>query len=113
MSNAVMQLLPQIPMLLAYLIAMILAVTFWQRCPTSALLTFVAGGLLLIVSIAQTFLNWYLIHGRDGLAAGNGNIGSILAVVGLVGSVLRALGFGLLLAAVFTGRSRAEGPWTE
>lgn len=111
--SIVTQLLSQLPMFLAYLIAMIVAVTFWQRCPRQSLFTIIAAALFLVVSVAQTVLTSYLIHTRNDLPAGGEQLGTILTVIGLIGGVLRALGFGLLLAAVFTGRSRVQSPWTD
>jgi len=112
-STLVSQLAPQAPMLIAYLVAIVLAIMFWQRCPTPSLLTLIAAGLLLGTSVAQTFLFAYLMHAQDGMALGNASRGSIFGLVGFASGIVRALAFGLLLFAVFSGRKRVESPWTE
>jgi hypothetical protein len=106
----VAQLLPQAPLLLAYLTAVLLAVTFWQRCPTPALLTLIAAGLLLVVAVGQTFFNFYIIEARDNLGGGQTRIGWLFAAVGIISSLLWTLAFGLLLGAVFHGRRREQRP---
>ena len=112
-SMFVSLLVQQVPMFLVYLAAMFLALTLWRRCPTPCALTLGATGLLFVVSIGQMLLNYYLFSARDGSGLSPGNRTSILTVTNLAGSILRALGFGLLLAAVFHGRSRPEGPSAE
>jgi hypothetical protein len=111
-SSVFMQLASQTPMFLAYLVAMVLAIVYWQRCPMPSLLTLIASGLLLGLALGQTVLTSYLIHFQSDMGGGAG-IGSTLTMIGLAGNVLRALAFGLLLAAVFADRRRVEGPWTE
>src|SRR5437016_3479389 len=106
-------LVQQVPMFLVYLAAMLLALTFWRRCPTPCALTLGAAGLLFVVSVGQTLLNFYLFSAREGSALPLTDRASMLTVINVAGSILRALGFGLLLAAVFHGRSRPEGPWAE
>ena len=91
-------LVQQVPMLLVYLAAMLLALTFWRRCPTPCALTLGAAGLLFFVSIGQALFNYYLFSSRDGSAVPLTDRASVIAVVNIACSILRALGFGLLLA---------------
>jgi hypothetical protein len=102
------QLLQQSPLLLAYVIAILLALTNWRRCPTSCLLTLVAAGLLLTISALQTFFNVYLIQNRAGMEGRADQLHSVLTTVAIGSGLFRALAFGLLLAAVFHGRSEAD-----
>ncbi len=102
------QLLQQLPLLLAYAGAIFLGLTYWRRYPTAALLTAAAGGLLLTVAALQTFFNLYLIHNRTGADGSVARMGSLLTAIGIGCSLLRALSFGLLLAAVFYRRSDSQ-----
>src|SRR5262245_41368828 len=111
-SSVFMQLASQVPMFLAYLVAMVLAIVYWQRCRMACLLPLIASGLLLGLALGQTVLTSYVIHFQNDMGGGPG-IGSTLTMIGLAGNVLRALAFGLLLAAVFADRQRVEDPWTE
>ena len=102
----VTQLVQQAPLLLAYMTAIVLAAIYWQRCPTPAMLTLAAAGLLLFVSIGQTVATYLVIQARNGLAGRADQVGSILSAMGFGGSILRTIAFGLLVTAVFHGRSR-------
>jgi hypothetical protein len=104
-------LVQQAPVLLVYLAAIFLALMFWRRCPTPCALTLGAGVLLLVVSLGQSFLNLYIYSPRDGATLADR--ATLIAVVGLAGGILRALGYGLLLAAVFHGRSSPQEPSAE
>lgn len=106
-------LLVQAPIFLAYFIAMVAAMIYWQRCPTASRLTLIGAGLLLALGIGQTLLQFYLIHAQAGLAGGPAHVGSLLQGIGLVANLFRALGVGLLVAAVFVGRTSDQQPWPE
>jgi hypothetical protein len=99
------QLAVQTPIFLIYLAGMVFSLVFWRRCPISCLLTLLACVLLLIVSVTQTFVTQYLIFARNDLDLAHQKLGWMLSTVGVIGSFLRALGVGMLLAAVFLGRS--------
>ncbi len=106
--SSLMQLLGQTPVLLVYLLGPILALVFWRRCPVSSLLTLVASVLLLLLAVIQAFATQYLIiRARVELGWSSEEMSRVLSAVALVGNVLRALGLGLLLAAVFLGRRAA------
>src|SRR5262245_41631170 len=98
-----LQLASQAPILLTYLVGAILALVFWGRYPGPALLTLLACLLLLILSLAHSFVTFWLIHSHDMREADRGTMFAILAITS---NVLRALGFAMLLTAVFVGRSR-------
>lgn len=112
-GQIVIGLLVQAPVFLAYFIAMVAAVIYWQLCPTASRLTLLGGGLLLALGIGQTLLQFYLIHAQAGLAGGPAHAGSLLQGIGLVANLFRAVGFGLLVAAVFVGRTPDQQPWPE
>jgi len=99
------QLAGQSPVLLMYLVGMVLAVVFWRRYPRPCAFTVSAMGLLLLTSVGQTFATLYFIAYR-GISLGqeSGGLAWMLMASTLVGTLLRALAFGLLLAAIFVGR---------
>ena len=104
------QLVQQLPLLLAYALAIFLGLTYWRRYPTASLLTTAAGGILLAVAVVQTFLNLYLIHNRTGMDGSVARMGTLLTVSGIGGGLVRALAFVLLLAAVFYRRGEGQPP---
>src|SRR5262249_18712348 len=106
--TALMQLLGQSPVLVVYLVGMILALVFWRRYPGPCLLVLLATGFLLVVTVAQTFVAQYLMRARADLDWNHEQLGWMLSVIALTGSILRAIGFGLLLVAVFLGRGVAR-----
>lgn len=101
------QLVWQSPVLLVYLVGIILALVFWRRHSGPCLLVLVAAFLLLFVAVTQTIATHSLIRAREELGWGHGELAWMLSAIGLVGSVLRALGTGLFVAAVFVGRRSA------
>jgi hypothetical protein len=103
------QLAMQTPLYLVYLAGLVFSLVFWRRCPIPCLLALLACILLLIVGVTQTFVTQYLFFARHDLDWEFQRFGWMLSAIGIVGSFLRALGLGLLLAAVFLGRSAA--PW--
>ena len=52
----------QIPALLVYLIALVLAVVFLNRCLIPSVLTLIAVGILLMTSVGFTVIQAYLIE---------------------------------------------------
>src|SRR5207248_717565 len=83
-----MQLAGQSPVLLVYLVGMILALVFWRRCPGPCAFTLVATGLLMLTSIAQTFVSLYLIHARADMGWANERLSWMLSANALIGSVV-------------------------
>ena len=106
---ALRQLLMQSPILLVYLAGMMFALAVWRRYPVPCVFVLIATTVLLVVSVAQTFLTQYLIHARVERGWEPAQLSWVLSASGLVGSVLRAIGLGLLLAAVFVGRGEKSG----
>jgi hypothetical protein len=105
-------LVQQAPLFLVYLGAVLLALTFWRRCPVPCALTLGGVVLLFLVSIGQMLLN-NLLFARDGSGLSSGDRMTVLTVVNIAAGILRALGFGLVVAAVFHGRNRPQEPSLE
>jgi len=99
------QLAVQTPLFLVYLAGLVFSLVFWRRSPTSCLLTLLACILLLIVGVTQTFVTQLLFSSRHDLGWEMQRFGWMLSAVGIISSFLRALGVGMLLTAVFLGRS--------
>jgi len=104
-------LLVQTPVLLVYLIATVLALMFWRRSPSTGILVLLGAGLLLFVGVLWPFAFQYAIVMRGELGWEHENLGVALQVLGLISSLARAVGVGLLVAAAFVGRrASANGP---
>jgi len=98
------QLLSQTPVLLAYVAGMLAALMFWQRCPGSARLTFIGMALLLAATLVGSFLSMYLLQARDEFGWSIQELGAIMAVITIIANIIRAVAYGLVLAAVFINR---------
>ena len=98
------QLLVQSPVLLVYVAGLILALVFWQRCPTSCLLVLLATALLLLVSVAYPFVIQYFIKARTEMGWTHEKLGWVTSAAALTTSCCRAVAMGLLFAAVFLHR---------
>ena len=105
-----MQLAGQAPVLLVYVIGIVLAFVFWGRHRMPAMLTLIACIVMLLTSIGQTFLWHVLLQMRESMGWPMQKYGNVMSAVALVSSVLRAIGLGLLLAAVFAARKSPSSP---
>jgi hypothetical protein len=104
------QLLIQAPVLVAYVIGLFLALKFWSRYPLASRLAFFATGILLLVTVALTLVPSYVMYTPD-LGWSMAQRSLVMAAIAIVGSVIRALAFALLLGAVFVDRNRSRvGP---
>lgn len=90
--------------MVVYLVGIIVALMYLQRCRLPAILALCAIGTLLFTSIASAAVTHYLINAQPPI----GTLGTSLMFVGLFGSFVRAAAFGLLLAAVFIQRGNAD-----
>jgi hypothetical protein len=105
-----MQLLGQTPTLLVYIAGVILAMFFWQRSPPACALTAAGMGLMLLVSVGATVFQMYLLRSRFDNDWSAAEFGRIMTIFTIASTTLRAFGLGLVLAAVFVGRSRRPRP---
>jgi hypothetical protein len=106
-----MHVLAASPPLLAYLVGMVLALSFRRRYPRPSLLTFLAMMLLAAVSLAQICLTTCLLYG---VAANStmsvDRISRLSGILVPIESLTHAAAVGLLLAAVFVGRKGVQQP---
>ncbi|MGZ9272457.1 MAG: hypothetical protein ACXW6T_25315 [Candidatus Binatia bacterium] len=92
------------PSLIVYLVGMVLAVIFLRKYPGPALLTLLAAIILLVTTVGVAFGQAYLATQRLEYGWSAVQYSQRLYLVTIPGSILRALGAALLLAAVFVGR---------
>ena len=96
--------LVQSPILLVWLAGFILAIAYWRRHPRVSLLTVIALVIFLLESVVSTYLNLWLplLLSKRGIATLQ--MGQILVIKGIVASIILAVAWGLLIAAIFGGR---------
>jgi hypothetical protein len=104
LSPLLTQLTADSPLLLIYVVGIVLALVYWRRCRRPCAFTFFSCGLLLLTSIGQSAVRLYVFQGRADLDLSPEKLAWILTLIAQVSSCLRALGFGLLLAAIFVDR---------
>ena len=96
---------PQIPLYLIYLVGIIVALVYLKRHPRVSFLTIISIGISLlagiIVTVVQVLLPSYLI--RQGSSAQS--LGYYFFGLGIISNLIHVVTFGLLLIAIFTGRS--------
>jgi hypothetical protein len=104
----------QSPVLIVLLIGIILCFTHWKRYPKPALLAFL--GLLLLMVL--TFLNVLTIYLPFFLQSNfnmkYSTMAPIQTGVGIISSILHAIGYVLLIVAIFSSRKiKVEGTGLE
>jgi len=96
----------QAPVLLVYLGGIVFSIVFWRRAPKAAMLAMVGSAVLLAAALALPPIQAWILNNRG--SAGISSTGQTMAAVGFAFNVLRAVGIGLLIGAVFVGRPREE-----
>ena len=101
-------LLPHIPVFLVWLVAMILALVFWKRQPTVSLLVVIALFIFLVLSVADTFFtSWVTIQAtRSGMRPQQ--LATYYGVKSIVNGLCSAVGWALMVAAVFGWRKKTH-----
>ena len=99
------QLVGQAPVLVALLVMLVLCLVLWGRYPRVCLLAFLGSLLLLFTGFVFPLAGTYV--DRTWSSAGSGaTLGETLLALALVSNAVRAVGYGLLTAAIFAGRTR-------
>jgi hypothetical protein len=106
LEQSLLQLLGQSPILLVYLIGFLLSLVFWKRSKTASMCTLTGTFLLLSIDIVSVLLNTFLASHAVEYGWSRFELGRIMAAVNIAANIGRALGFVLLLIAIFTGRNR-------
>ncbi len=99
-----------VPWLLVYLVAVVLAFVYMSRATTPSVLTLVGVGILVASmggrSAAQAFV----------IGAGSAEMSRLMPIIGVISSCVSAVGLGFLVAAIFVGRdqvSRTKGRYLD
>lgn len=97
--------LTQCPVLLVWLVGVVLAIVHWRHHPRVSLLTVIGLAVLTVMTVVSVFLGtwlprWLFESGRMSV----NELGNVMAVVRVVESLISAGAFGLILAAIFSGR---------
>ena len=95
------------PLLLVYVVGMVLAARWWRQAPRAAMLALSGFALLLLATLGGSAVQALLVAGTP--AGALASMAIKMQVYFFVFTVLRAIGTGLVLAAVFAGRPRASG----
>jgi hypothetical protein len=100
--------LVQSPILLVWLAGFILAAVHWRKHPQVSLLTVIALAIFLIEALVDTYLNMWLplMLSERGMAAMQ--IGQFFTAKGILTSIIGAVAWGLLIAAIFSGRPTSQ-----
>jgi len=97
------QLIGLAPHLIVYIGGIVLVAVWWRRAPSAAMLAVIGLGIMLLSSVVGAMATSYLINNRTGAT---GSFAQTMSLVSFAFSVLRAIGVGFLVAAVFAGRAR-------
>lgn len=102
------QLLYNTPVLLVAAGGFLAAIAYYRRAPAAARLVLLACVLYFLDRISGVACTAWLLHANDNGALEGQRLSVWMSLVGILGSLLFALVFALLLAAAFVGRPSAE-----
>ena len=107
-SYFVSHLMYQAPTLVVFLAACVLALVFMGRAPLASILTLCGAGAGLLGTLGVMALQTSMFQSQFDGAGDRIATMQRLGTIGLIGSGIRALALGLIVAAVFVGRSRRD-----
>lgn len=107
--NLLQNYLEQLPTFLALLAGIVFAITRWKQHPKVAMVVVIALAFLLLAQVVFTILyvvvpSWF-IRSSEGYENIRTVIDRVYLVLGLLSNGAAAIGFGLLLAAIFMRRT--------
>lgn len=100
-SFLISQLSTQGPIVLVYLVAICLAFNYIDRARLPSILTIIGVVISIVTTILVIAAHTYIISNRST----GSEIGTLMMFVSVAGSVLRAVGLGFFVAAIFVGRN--------
>jgi hypothetical protein len=103
------QLTYQAPVMFVYLIGIALGLAFFRRCAVPAMLCLVGCGLLLLTTLVVAGMQAEILQQQNGGDLPAYRIAQLMSAVGIAGSGVRAVGFGLLNTGVFVNRKSVNG----
>ncbi len=95
------------PLLIAYIVALAMAVVFWSQYPQPCALLLAASLILLVTTIIQPIIQQRLFSMRTSSGWSMQEYAQWISMISMLFGLFRAAGFGLLTWAVFAGRSNA------
>ncbi len=98
----------QLPVYLVYLVGLIFAIVKYGKHPKPSLFAILALIGLLVTSIGGTVLTLSVIHSQRQSGDPYSAIATQLGILGIIRSLFFAVSIGLLVAAVYTGRTSAK-----
>lgn len=99
------QYLPQIPLFLVWLVGIALAVVFWRRHPRVSLLAIIALALFLLGALVGAPVSLWLPMMMQERGLSPSRIGLMLTGVAVAQSLLSAVLWGIVIAAIFGWRN--------
>jgi len=106
-SQLLMTYLTQLPMILAGLAGIILAIALWSRNPTASVLVVIGCAVAVLVSVAWPLIHYYVARGLTRGDLRGDEIRTFYLIAGLISSIVFAGALGLLISAAFVGRRKA------
>lgn len=94
------------PSLLVYMIAFVLAIMYWKRARTPAMLTLIAVVLSVTTSIGFSVMQTMLIQSAQENDGFGGDFGKMMSALGMTSSCAHAVALALFVAAIFVGRNQ-------
>ncbi|HLO33880.1 MAG TPA: hypothetical protein VK249_32330 [Anaerolineales bacterium] len=92
---------------LAWLAGMILAIVYWRRNPKVSRFTLIAIVIFLVESCSSSYVGLYLpLRSRDWGLTGT-QLGLYLSLFNILASLMSAVAWGFILAAIFGRRDQA------
>lgn len=95
-------LLVRLPILLIWLVGVIIAIVRWQRHPRTSLMLVLGLAILTLASLIGVFWEAWLPQGAARI--GVSRIGALASVYGIVQALISAVGWVLVIIAVFSKR---------
>jgi len=102
-----------VPTLLVFLIAFVLALVYMGRARTPTILTLSGVGVLAVAAIGVAVIQAWLVDSRQADGRSAAEFARLMGIVAIAGSVVRAVGLGLFVAAIFVGRRATAGGRAE
>ncbi len=98
----------QTPVYALWLAGIVLSLLFWRRHPRTSVFALAAFTILLLTGIVSQFLTTWLP--MDARATGGPvvRVAIAITIISVVHTLLDAVAFGLILAAIFSGRKQEQ-----
>jgi hypothetical protein len=98
------QLAYQAPFLLVYLVGIAVAAAYLKRCRGPAVLALIALVLMLAVGVGMPVVHGFIIHQSQTGGGSTASTATMFSITAWTAGIVRTVGMGLLIAAVFVGR---------